>query len=356
MQSLNVEHLLLNGGLLMAVVLKDIAKRAGVSITTVSRVLNKQAGSIPISAGTVEKVRTIAQELGYTPNLAARQLVTGKSNVIVILLDKFNMLSTHVNSHILQGIGNELSREGYRIELIDSRLVGEDHHCFFTELVNGFKIDGVMLWNCFEDEETVSILKDLKVPYCYIQWSSPYDQVPSVISDNYKGGYLATKHLCLLGHTNIGFVGPNDYKEAILRYDGYADALIEEGIPVNNELFINASFYQEHIIGLVELSKLEETLTSVTGLVCASDYLALGVIQFVISKGLKVPEDLAVVGFDDITLATSVFPQLTTVHQYGETIGETGVNVLLEQIEGKDDLNKVNLIDVKLIIRGSTAK
>ena len=152
----------------MSVGLKDIAKRAGVSITTVSRVLNKQASGIPISQKTVEKVQRIARELGYTPNLAARQLVTGKSNAIGIVLQKIYMLSTHVNSHILQGIGTSLSKEGYRIELIDSQLVGEDRRRFFAELVNGSKIDGLMIWNCFEDKATVSILEDLKVPYCHI--------------------------------------------------------------------------------------------------------------------------------------------------------------------------------------------
>lgn len=341
----------------MAVGLKDISKRAGVSITTVSRVLNRQDSGIPISEKTVEKVTRIAREMGYTPNLAARQLVTGRSNVVGIVLDKLNMLSTHVNSHILQGIGTSLSKDGYRIELIDSQLVGEDHRLFFAELVNGSKIDGLMIWNCFEDKETVSVLDDLDVPYCYIQWSPPHElKVPSVISNNYKGGYLAAEHLLSLGHTRIGFVGPKDSKEAMLRYDGYAQALVEHGLSVSRDFLIDATFYGENTLASLELSQLENTLGKITGIVCASDYLAIGVIQFAMSKGLGVPKDMAVVGFDDIALATSVYPSLTTVRQYGETIGEMAVNSLLEQAEEKCASKTVNLVDVELIIRQSSVE
>lgn len=340
----------------MAVTMRDIAEKAGVSVTTVSRVLSNRNDVIPISEATAERIRAIARELGYSPNISARRLATGKSQVIAVVVNSMDILATHVNIRILQGIADILNENKYRIDLIDQmKMIGDRFQRYFLEMINGVEADGIIIWNAFEDYEVAGFFKELSIPFCYVQWHPEEDaEVYSVISDNKKGGYLVTDHLIRRGHKKIAFVAPSDDQEAMLRYAGYVTALDEYGIAHDKNFFVDATFLAEDTLELLDLEPLTSLLPEISAIVAASDYIAIGVIEFLEKKGVRVPEDIAVTGFDDTALARLFSPSLTTVRQNGNQIGKLVAKSILKQLNGRKQEKYVQVVDVELVVRSSS--
>lgn len=342
----------------MAITMRDIAEKAGVSVTTVSRVLNNRDDVIPISEVTAERIRAIARELGYSPNISARRLATGKSQVIAVVLNSMDILATHVNIRILQGMGDVLNQNNYRIDLIDrNKMIGDDFQRYFLDMINGVEADGIIIWDTYEDYETANFLKELAIPCCYVQWHPEEEaEVYSVISDNTKGGYLVADHLIRSGHTKIAFVAPKMDQEAMLRHAGYLMALNEHGIAPNKDFYVDATFHGEDTLESLNIDQLNSVLSKVTAIITVSDYMAIGVIQFLANKGVRVPEDIAVTGFDDIALAKLFYPSLTTVRQNGNRIGRLAAKSILKQLNGGKQDRCLQLVDVELVVRSSSVR
>jgi DNA-binding LacI/PurR family transcriptional regulator len=338
----------------MRVTIKDVANRAGVSVTTVSKVLNKKKGPINISPETQQKVYNAMRELNYTPSAAARMLVSGKSQRIGLIAPSFSVVGTFIKSQIFQGLGEVLNQNEYSLEFAS---VHKDHpspQTFLKKIINTQSVDGLVLWDCFTDEESLLVLKESSIPCCFLQSHPKSTDFSAVMSDNVLGGYLAARYLLELGHRNIIFVIPPESQEGRERIEGYKKALAEYGVVFNPDLTIFSYFTPHTSINAFHSKRLLELITESTAIFAGSDILAISMIQFLKSEGIRVPDDISVVGFDDIDLASIIHPPLTTIRQYGEDMGRKAATILLNQIKSKEQKPEHHKVTVSLIVRESS--
>jgi DNA-binding LacI/PurR family transcriptional regulator len=320
----------------------DVAKLAGVSRTTVSFVLNDVPG-VKISEETRRRVLHAARELNYYPTAAARSLASGKTHRIGLIIgeSKERLAADVFLPSFLQGITTSVHQRGYLlvVQLAEAVL---DHEAY-ARLIREQQVDGLIISGPREGDPLLNELAGDDFPLI-LHGRLEGSSFPWVDVDNQAGAYQAVSHLIAHGHQRIGFVSnaPLSYAGAQHRFAGYRQALGEHDLPIDDSLETGQA-------AAAELLALPDPPTAIFG---ASDVVALGVMSGVRAAGLRIPEDVAVMGFDDIVLAAYACPPLTTVRVPAYGLGWTAAEVLITMIEGDEDVSSVTL-ETELVIRRS---
>lgn len=330
----------------MPATLKDIAERAGVTAATVSMVINNKPN---ISENTRRKVLKIAKELNYYPNVIARGLATRKSNAIGVIVP--NLASSFV-VRILQGIKSTNRDINYTVQLFDTLGQNETESQLFQRLARERRIDGAILISSTTTDNELKIFSEESVPCIVV--TRCCDFLDSVYVNHVQGGYDATSYLIEKGHTNIACVACR--KPALPAEDrvrGYKQALADHNIVFTPEYVLDvADDNMDDGLKIFEtLKNLSPRPTAV--FVPAGDYVAIGIMKEAKHNGLLVPQDLAIVGFDDIPAAEVIEPSLTTVRQPKLEMGDYAINLLIDKLEGRELSVKHKELQTKFIIRES---
>ncbi|HET8844546.1 MAG TPA: LacI family DNA-binding transcriptional regulator [Ktedonobacteraceae bacterium] len=323
----------------------DVAHKAGVSHSTVSRVLNNKTN---VNAETRARVLLAMAQLGYVSSASARRLAGGNSRVIGLLVDHLN---PGYMGEIIRGIDEALEAHGYNLMLYTTHRQINKEVAYVTKLTHGFA-DGLILIVPRNDKAYLETLQQRKFPYVLIDYQGYNRPVPSVFTTNRKGGYEATTYLIETGHRRIGFItGEMAYGCAPERLAGYQAALTDHGIPFDPELVNEGNFLQPQGYRCAqELLRLPEPPTA---LFVSNDAMAFGAMEAARELGFHIPNDLSIIGFDDVPQATHVHPALSTVCQPLEEMGRSAANLLLKYIANPlAEIERVEL-STRLVIRES---
>jgi LacI family transcriptional regulator len=332
---------------LNSVTIKDVAALAGVSIKTVSRVLNREPN---VRSETRERVSKAVKTLNFTPNFAARALAGSRSYLLGLYYDSQSLGYT---SAIQVGAMNGSRAAGYHllVERVDSE--GPAAREQVETLLSAVKVDGLILSpQVCERPGVLEALEDRRVPYVRIGPATQFDRSSYVHMDDEKAAYEMTLHLQGLGHTRIGFVkGHVDHAATPLRHQGFQRAMRDAGLEVRPEWVQSGNFSFRSGIGAAE--RLLNLAERPTAIFATNDDMALGVMTVASRMGLSLPKQLSVAGFDDSPIAQVVWPQLTTVRQPVERMAYEAATMLIDEL-GRSKTPKARLLDFELIVRGST--
>ncbi|HEY5319744.1 MAG TPA: LacI family DNA-binding transcriptional regulator [Galbitalea sp.] len=324
------------------VTINDVARAAGVSVSTVSKVVNRRYDVAP---ATSKRVMSVVAELGYETSLVASSLRRRRTNVIGILVAEFESFSVE----LLKGVSTAASGTGYEL-LAYSGLVSDDSHIGWERRslsrLAGTLIDGAIIVT------PTTLMPTTSIPVVAIDPHSGAGGPSTIDSDNVGGARVATQYLIDLGHRRIAHIrGRSDLASAQLREAGYRESLEEAGIPFDPAL-VRDGGYQAALTA----EAARELLTRPdrpTAVFAANDVSALGVVKVAHELGLRVPEDLSVIGFDDIPDAASSTPPLTTVAQPLHDLGAQALRMLIELLDGHEVPGHVQL-PAELVVRAST--
>jgi LacI family transcriptional regulator len=325
----------------------DVARESGVSYSTVSRTLN---GYEFVKPSTREKILRAAKKLGYVPNQQARSLAGGRSNLIGVLVPALN---NDYISEILRGIDEELAKSNYNLILYTAHRHQGKESTYVATIMNG-GADGLLLVAPLISAPYLDALRQRDFPYVLIDQSAKAEKGLIVKGTNRQGAYEATQYLIELGHRRIGFIsGLTGLNSATERLEGYSAALSDHGIPLCDALIANGDFRERG--GYAAAQKLLALGEYPTAIFASNDLSAFGTIEAIRQHGLRIPEDISVVGFDDIPQASLVYPKLTTVRQPLTQIGREAVTMLLEYIADPTQATRQVTLETQLIIRDSCA-
>ncbi|MFT4104193.1 MAG: LacI family DNA-binding transcriptional regulator [Lacrimispora sp.] len=332
------------------VTIAEVAKEAGVSVATVSRVINKNG---PISPKSLEKVNAAIEALNYQPNVWGRRLRRKESRMLLIFVPN---IGNPYYASIVSGIEDTARNADYGTMLCitNQEKIRERE---FTELLYNGQADGaVFLYSDKNSKEIRKLSSEVPVVQCCEFSRDSRDGHVSI--DNFKAAKEAAEYLISLGHERIGFVGSdNQFISSEYRQKGFEAGLAQAGIVPDERYFAYGDrdySFESGIHAGKELLSLQEKERP-TAVFCVSDVLALGVIRAAGNMGLRVPEDISVIGFDDVEYATMFDPMLTTISQPRYSLGKASVEMLLSQIETGETGEAVYL-EHRLILRDSTVK
>jgi len=330
---------------------QDVAKKAGVSRTTVSFVLNKVAGT-QISEDTKKRVIEAARELGYVPDAAAQALASGRSKTIGLLMARRpNVIATDMYLlQIIDVLGSELNRKGMRLLLE----VAEDYENreSYLNLVRSNSIDGVLYSGPRFEDAALQFLVDSGIP-TVLMGALPGTSYAFVDIDNRVAARQGVEHLIGLGHSRIACItnALPSYVAPIERLEGYQDALRNAGIAYDPNLVRYGDFDSES--GYRQMKSLLVEPQLPTAVFVASDVVAFGVMLAIRERGLSIPGDIALVGFDDVAVSRYVEPSLTTIRLPAIELARLSCNMLVSLIKGEDPGQSQVLLGARLIIRDS---
>lgn len=330
----------------MKVNIFDVAKKSGLSVVTVSRVLNQ---STTVRAKNRDKVLQAMKDLNYQPNAAARSLALGRTGIIGLTV---TTLDDTFLDLVVKEINDRLTEQGYFLAI---SVYSPEEEATHNPLFQEDRVDGLLLLSPIHEEVYVRELELKNIPYIMLDNQLVNPSVPSVTVNNRKGGYDATRHLIDLGHRQIAHIsGPALFLSSRERELGFRMALDEFGLEpfcVEQGDFTVASGY-----ALASEWLLSGHLP--TAIFAADDHIALGVINALHNEGVRVPQDISVIGFDDQLIASQLHPRLTTIRQPAEKIGRHGVELLLNWIleSTRPETTPPRQFDPELIIRESTAR
>jgi DNA-binding LacI/PurR family transcriptional regulator len=347
-----IAHKLRNEGDIVMATIKDVAKKAGVSPSTVSRVI---AGSNRISQETKERVRRAMEQLGYVPNAIARSLARSNTHTIGFTMCRREdqVFSNPFFPEAIRGMSAVAQEKDYNI-LLSISLTPEEELKKCLQLVRERRVDGLILSTSRVRDPLIEALVKEDAPFVVIGRSA--DQpVRSVNNDNVKAGYQATLHLLDQGYRHIAYIsGPQNLVVSVDRLTGYKQALIERGIPVVPERIEVAEISEEG--GTQAMYHLLEKGVPFDAVVAADDLLALGALRFAHEQGVHVPDELGIVGFNDTPIMSYTHPPLTSVRILSYQLGVEAMELLLEGLEHpeKAQTKKEILLPSELIVRKSS--
>lgn len=323
----------------------DVARESGVSYSTVSRALN---GYEFVKPSTRDKVLRAAEKLGYVPNQQARSLAGGRSNLIGVLVPN---LGNGYISEIIRGVDEQLAESNYNLILYTThRHLGKESS-YVATIMNG-AADGLLLIVPLTSMTYLDSLRQQNFPYVLIDQSDTDNRSSIVRVTNWQGAYDATRYLLELGHRRIGFItGLMELTSATERLEGYRTAMTDHGAPVLDELVIEGDYWERG--GYNATRKLLDLPQLPTAIFASNDLSAFGAMEAIRQQGLRIPEDISIVGFDDIPQAPYSYPKLTTVRQPLDQIGRTAVKMLLEHIEKPGLGTQQITVTTQLIVRDS---
>jgi LacI family transcriptional regulator len=328
--------------------LEDIAKLAGVSRSTVSRVVNDHPN---VRESVRQHVQEIIQSTGYRPNAAARTLASQRSSMIGLVLPRSvsSFFADPYFPRLTQGIAQACNQFDYTLALF---LVGtkEDEEKIFPRVSRNGLLDGLLVQSGQLGEQLIDRLINSKVPLVIVGRPFQADDVSYIDVDNVNAAYNAVSHLIRVGYKRIGTIaGAANSTVSLDRKEGYVKALLERGREVDETLIAEGDFSEAS--GYYAMQQLLPARPD--AIFAASDIMAIGAMRAVREAGLSIPDDIAFVGFDDLPLATIPSPQLTTVRQPIYQFGMQAVEILIDLIENGISPPRRFIMDTELIIRGS---
>lgn len=331
--------------------LKDVSRLAKVSIASVSKVINGDYSGV--SEETKERILSSARELHYRPNRLARSLVKKQTKIVGLLIPD---VSNPYYADLAKGAEEETERNGYNLILCNTQDRAEKEQKYLNMLLE-YNVCGVILTGLTDPvEESSRLLSRYDVPYAAIDRNDPHAPI-SFSSNGQRGTYLSTEFLIRLGHRAIAFVGGEEKAGPLYldspRLHGYENALRDYKIPLDPRLMREGSYTIES--GYRCARDLLESGLEVTAVVCTNDLIAFGVIKAVREKGKQVPQDISVIGYDDIALCSYFEPRLTTIRQDSRELGKTVCRMLLELPKEGRTGAVVRSAEPELIVRDSTA-
>ena len=330
------------------VTIYDIAKESGFSHSTVSRVLN---GYEFVKDSTRQSILEAAERMGYVANLQARSLAKGRAYFIGLLVPG---LDNGYIGEISRGIDNALAEEDYGLMLITNPRYRTEEMSHVDPVVNGLTAGLILVVPTVPSSYIQSMLKQ-NFPHVVIDQSETSGPSGSYVdTTNWQGAYTATEYLVKLGHTRIGFItGLMSLRSAVDRLDGYKTALYDNGITVDENLIIEGDYLPEN--GYTATTQLLKLDNQPTAIMASNDFTAFSAMEASRDHGLEIPEDISIIGFDDIPQARIVHPKLTTVAQPLEKMGRVAVKLLLEHIKDPSLAPKHLTLNTDLVIRNSCA-
>ncbi len=328
----------------MTVSMKDVAQAAGVSLSTVSRAL---ADSARVNPETRERIQGIAREMGYLPSAIARGLATRRTHTLgVVVMD----ITDPFIAEIVRNIDRTALNHGYSLILSSC---GSDPQRELTAIrfLRQHRVDAIIVPDPFIGETSLPLLEESGVPVILINKKR---YLHSVGIDNVHAAQLGVNHLLDLGHTRTAYIGGSrSPEESMERRYGYEQALVARGIAPDPSLVVEGNGWPEGgSLGMERLLKLHEPPSSVF---CFNDVTAIGAIQAAFTAGLRVPDNISIIGFDDINLAPYLMPPLTTIAQPKDQMAQLAVEMALSLLDGEQPPDDVTLRG-KLVVRGSTAR
>jgi LacI family transcriptional regulator len=325
----------------------DVAKLAGVSTATVSRVINSPE---TVREATRKKVRNAMDVCRYKYNALARGFATKKSNTIGLIIPNIN---NPVFAESTRGIQDYADSNKTQI------ILGNTYYQYEKEegVINTLKekqVDGFIITTTNPKGAVLNSLQEEKIPFVLLYSTLRKGPYSAVGVDNFQGGYLATEHLVNLGHRRIGMVaGTFSVSDRSLhRWHGYRQCLKKYNISYDNKLLSQTDYSLPG--GKIAMKKMLALQEPPTAVFCSNDYLALGAMKGARECGLSLPQDMSIVGFDDIQIASYVVPGLTTIHQPAYEMGQLGAELLFRLMDEKSGKPVQKMLVSSLVVRGST--
>lgn len=333
----------------MATSIKDVAREAGVSIATVSRVLNDID---VVNEDTKKKVLEAIKKLGYRPNIVARSLKTQKTKTVGILVPD---ISSGFYPEIVRGAEDVANIYDYNVILCNSDFDIEKEKEYLRVLKEKM-VDGVIYMSSSLQEETLEIINELNVTTVLVETKDKEERLPSVTIDNIKAVKEATEYLLNNGMKKIAFAGAkrdnmNAWRD---RYIGYENALKENGISIDEDLIYAEGLKVKS--GYEAVQYFESSKKDYDAVVCASDEIAMGVINALRDNGKRVPEDVSVIGFNDNIMSSVFYPKITTVKQPSYDMGSVAMRMLIKLLNKKEVEESQFVLDYLLVERDSCKK
>lgn len=335
--------------------LEDIAKKAHVSRSTVSRVINNDPN---VNQETRQRVLQVIEQEGYEPNSAARTLVTKHSRIIGVAIPQTINVFFGDNSYfpmLLQGIASVLNKQDYAMLL----WMAESHEVkvrdsFAKRVARHRQPDGLIITSVIQQDPLFDYLMRHNRRFVMVETpAKDAEQVSYVTVDNIAAAMTAVQHLISLGRRRIVHLsGQIMIQDAADRLEGYRRALEQGGLPIDDTLIYVGNFSIEHGYESMKTMLVHKP----DAVFCAGDQIAVGAMRAIQEAGLKIPDDIAVVGFDDLDVATQVNPSLTTVRHHIQTVGSTAAQLLIDQIEGRLEHPCQLVLSTELIVRESTVR
>jgi len=328
--------------------IQDVAKKAGVSTATVSRVIN---GYEHVSDKLRKRVQDAIDELNYKPNQIAKSLASQKTNLIGILVPD---LKYDYYASMLSSIEESASRYNYNIIVcnIKENLEKEKR---YINILKEMWVDGIILMHEKLNDTIKKLLLECQIPIVLASIKLKELNFPSINIDDFRAAYDATKYLIDLGHKRISIIAGDmrDYTAGYERFRGYRQALKDNDIPLRQKYFQQGNFtIQDGYNAMRKLLENERDLP--TAVFAVSDSMAVGAMNCMIDRGYDVPNDISIMGFDDIDLASAVRPKLTTVNQPAEKIGSLAVDLLIKCVKKEyDEIEKEIILEHRIVARGT---
>ncbi|WP_042351114.1 LacI family DNA-binding transcriptional regulator [Bacillus massiliigorillae] len=333
------------------VTIKDISKATGFSTTTVSRALN---GYLDVNENTRKKIQVAAEKLGYTPNILARSLVMKNSKTVGLLITDLKRSGVKDNFlfQTLCGAMDQLQNMEYELVVLTTT-TSKQRNKTYQQLCNERNLDGIIIQGLKVDDPYVQEAQQSSKPCVFIDIPIDAPNTGYVTTNQTESATQATKYLCRLGHECIGFINGHDTAHVSKeRLRGYQQALEECELPFKPEYVYNGEFDEDKAkqcaISLI-LSYPE-----ITAIFCASDVMALGVMKAARELNISIPDQLSVIGFDNILLSEYVTPSLTTVSQNPYEMGRRAADMMISLIEGKET-DRIVVLNNELVLRDTTA-
>jgi LacI family transcriptional regulator len=326
--------------------IREVAQRAGVSYATVSHVINKTRF---VSDETRSRVLSAMSELNYRPNTLARSLRIGETKTIgLILPDSANPFF----AEIARSIEDRAFRLGYSVILCNTER-DTNRETLYVDVLSKRQVDGIIFVATGDQADSLNFLINQDMPVVLIDRDLANIEVDAVLTDNQRGGYLATRHLIQRGHRRIACIaGPSHITPSAERVTGYLQALAEAGIPYDEALVVDGDYHPAS--GQQVTAALLAMDFPPTAIFALNDLMAIGALRAATEAGLRVPEDLAVIGYDDIEFACFTNPPLSTIAQPKDEVGSQATEILVKRISEKDGEKHRLVLPPRLIIRGST--
>jgi LacI family transcriptional regulator len=328
--------------------LEEVGRLAGVSRATVSRVVNNPASVTPELR---ERVQRVIAETGYQPNLAARSLASRRSNIIGLVIPSVvsTLFTDPYFPSLILGISHACNAHDYTLSLFLFHTPQEEQRVYQRALGTGL-MAGLIITAEQIDSPFLAQLIEQEYPFVHIGRPKNPNRVNYVDVDNFRGGYLAARHLIELGYQRIATIaGPLNTAAGLDRHAGYVKALEDHHFSVDKKLMVSGDFTRES--GYRAMQKLLPHQPQ--AVFVATDVMALGAIQSIRDNGLDVPGDIGIIGFDDLPHALTAIPPLTTIHQPVHRLGQTAVETLLDIFENGLEPPRQTILPVELIVRGT---
>jgi LacI family transcriptional regulator len=336
----------------MAVTIKDIAKRVGLSVTTVSRALNDYDD---VSVETKELIRRTAEEMGYVPNTLAQRFQKRKTDTIGLILPTFGpRFSDPFFSELLAGIGNKAANQGYDL-LVSTRAPGDEELLAYRQIVQGIRVDGLVVVRTRKNDERIEYLRSVQFPFVAFGRIAGQLDFPFVDEDGVSGFRLVAEHIINLGHRRIACIAsPPDLMFSQYRLEGLRSRLRELSAPLDPDLVRVGDLTQRS--GYEQAMELFDLPNPPTAIVAFNDLMAFGAMSAAQNRGLVVGSDISITGFDNTPMASHSHPPLTTVDQPIYQIGSMVCEMLIKCIKGEDLEQRQVLLQPELNIRESSGQ